>query len=73
MRFLLGIGSLPSTGKLPSCQNTPGPFVNSAEHPSISKIYLSDVIVGKIDDATDNKSGKNSTFSKEKRAHRALF
>ncbi|MFJ7356418.1 hypothetical protein ACIQWS_19790 [Phyllobacterium sp. NPDC097923] len=39
----------------------------------ISKIYLSDIIIEKIDDATDNGSKENPAFTNEKRAHCALF
>jgi hypothetical protein len=56
-----------------SCQNAPSPYVDSAEHPLISKIYLSDIIIEKIDDMTDNGSGENPAFTNEKRAHCALF
>jgi hypothetical protein len=39
----------------------------------ISKIYLSDIIIGKIDDVADNESSENPAFTNEKRAHCALF
>ncbi|MBA8903629.1 hypothetical protein FHW17_004542 [Phyllobacterium sp. P30BS-XVII] len=52
MRFLLGKGPLPPIENASAYGHAPGPYCNSGERQSISKIYLSYIIIGKVDDVT---------------------
>ncbi|SDP89828.1 hypothetical protein SAMN05443582_11616 [Phyllobacterium sp. OV277] len=52
MRFLLGKGSPPPIENASAWGHTPGPYCDSGERRSISKIYLSYIIIGKVDDVT---------------------